>query len=815
MTKLIQGVVTYTDEANHEAEMLKLGKQRTNKRKNEHVLREEESVTNYGKFLVAQTIKPLSEAIFNFIDESSKLKIGQPPIAYRLLSEVQPEISALITAKTVINTLSQNKPLTAMAIVLGGKIETEIALKNFANLNPELYSVVKADLDKRSWNYSYKRRKLKESAKRDNVEMWEEWTTPEKLHVGLRLIELMIISTGLIEIVLEKVKHKKAKVVRQTAKTKQWIADRNSFNELLNPEYLPTVMPPKSWTSPTGGGYWTEEMPELELVKQKNKNFKKELENFQMPEVYSAVNAMQNTGFNINTEILEVMQTIWDKDLSIGGMPPVDNLPIPNKPLDIDTNETSRKEWKKLAVIAHTENARMFSKRLLYAKILWMADKFKDYASIYFPQQMDFRGRCYAVPAHLNFQSIDGSKALLQFSQGKEITEDNNGLFWLCVHGANVWGQDKISLEERVDWVLENTEMLEANAQDPIANQEWSDADKPFQALAFAKEFSKFRAEGYGFISHLPVAVDGTCNGLQIYSLMLKDKIAGKLVNLTKTSQPQDIYQTVANTVNDKLKELEAINTPYANLWLQYGVKRSTVKRTCMTIVYGSTRYSCTDFVVEDLTKRKDSGENHPFGNDVFKPASFLSGIIWDSIGAKLNSARVGMDFLQKIARVVSKEQLPIHWITPVGFPIYQSYPEMKSKRVKAMLMGQVIKPRINTETDKTDKLRMANGVAPNFVHGLDAAAMLRTVNIAYSKGIRNFCNVHDSYGTTAGDVETLSECLREAFVEIFDDSNVLEEFKEHVAVMLPEELRKELPELPVQGDLDVTSIRESDFFFA
>ena len=139
MTKLIQSVVTYVDEANHEAEMLKLGKQRTNKRKNEHILREEESVTNYGKTLVANTIKPLGEAIFNFIDESSKLKIGQPPIAYRLLSEVQPEISALITAKTVINTLSQNKPLTAMAIVLGGKIETEIALKNFANLNPELY----------------------------------------------------------------------------------------------------------------------------------------------------------------------------------------------------------------------------------------------------------------------------------------------------------------------------------------------------------------------------------------------------------------------------------------------------------------------------------------------------------------------------------------------------------------------------------------------------------------------------------------------------------------------------------------------------
>jgi DNA-directed RNA polymerase len=267
--------------------------------------------------------------------------------------------------------------------------------------------------------------------------------------------------------------------------------------------------------------------------------------------------------------------------------------------------------------------------------------------------------------------------------------------------------------------------------------------------------------------------------------------------------------------VTDRLKELSAQNIPYSELWLKYGIKRSTVKRTCMTIVYGSTRYSCTDFVVEDLTKRKDAGEKHPFGGDIFKPASFLSGIIWDSIGEKLNSARVGMDFLQKIARVVSKEQLPIHWITPVGFPIYQSYPEMKSKRVKAMLMGQVIKPRINSETEKTDKLRMSNGVAPNFVHGLDAAAMLRTVNIAYDKGIRNFCNVHDSYGTTAGDVDTLNESLREAFVEIFGDTNVLKDFKDHVAVMLPEDLRKELPEVPTQGELDVEEIRDSEFFFA
>ena len=162
------------------------------------------------------------------------------------------------------------------------------------------------------------------------------------------------------------------------------------------------------------------------------------------------------------------------------------------------------------------------------------------------------------------------------------------------------------------------------------------------------------------------------------------------------------------------------------------------------------------------------------------------------------------MKFLQEIAKIVSKEQLPIHWITPVGFPVYQSYPEMKSKRVKAMLMGQVIKPRINAETDRTDKLRMSNGVAPNLVHSVDSAGM-----------IKNFCNVHDSFGTTAGDVEMLNKSIREAFIDMFSKHDILNEFREDVLKQLPEKLKSTLPEVPSKGDLDINKLRESKFFFA
>ena len=509
------------------------------------------------------------------------------------------------------------------------------------------------------------------------------------------------------------------------------------------------------------------------------------------------------------------MQTAWDNGDAIGGMPPNRNLDIPNKPHDIETNKVSRKEWKKRAVIAHTENARMFSKRLLYAKIIWLAQKFKDYATLFYPLQFDFRGRAYCVPAFLNYQSIGGAKAMLLFSNGKEITPENRGEFWLAVHGANMYGEDKISLEDRVKWVNDNEEWIVKCAQDPFRNREWEDASNGFQFLAFCEEWRRYQSRAIfeKFISYLPVNVDGSCNGLQLYSLMLRDSVAGKLVNLLPTDTPQDIYQLVANAVNKKLKEHVTEGNPYAQKWLVYGVKRSTTKRSIMTICYGSTRYSCTDFVIEDLTKRQDKGEHHPFVDDLFRPASYLASVIWDSIGDNLKSARVGMKFLQEIAKIVSREQLPIHWVTPVGFPVYQSYPEMKSKRVKAMLMGEVIKPRINAETDKTDKLRMSNGVAPNVVHSVDSAGMIKTVNIAYKNGIKNFCNVHDSFGTTAGDVEMLNKSIREAFIDMFSKHDILNEFREDVIRQLPDKLKDKLPEVPSKGDLDINKLRESKFF--
>jgi DNA-directed RNA polymerase len=39
------------------------------------------------------------------------------------------------------------------------------------------------------------------------------------------------------------------------------------------------------------------------------------------------------------------------------------------------------------------------------------------------------------------------------------------------------------------------------------------------------------------FVSHLPVAFDGSCNGLQNYSMMLRDEVGGAATNLVPSRE--------------------------------------------------------------------------------------------------------------------------------------------------------------------------------------------------------------------------------------------------------------------------------------
>jgi DNA-directed RNA polymerase len=109
-------------------------------------------------------------------------------------------------------------------------------------------------------------------------------------------------------------------------------------------------------------------------------------------------------------------------------------------------------------------------------------------------------------------------------------------------------------------------------------------------------------------------------------------------------------------------------------------------------------------------------------------------------------------------------------------------------------------------------KKRTASGASPNFIHSMDAAAMTKTINSSKREGISDFAMVHDSYGTHSSDMPRLSEILREEFVRMYTEHDVLTELRQHATVVLGTE---DVPQPPAKGALDLTKILKSQYFFA
>ena len=66
------------------------------------------------------------------------------------------------------------------------------------------------------------------------------------------------------------------------------------------------------------------------------------------------------------------------------------------------------------------------------------AQKFKNFSEIFFPYNVDFRGRAYPVPPHFSIVGSDLCRGLLVFAHPKKL--GRNGLYWLKVHLANLAG---------------------------------------------------------------------------------------------------------------------------------------------------------------------------------------------------------------------------------------------------------------------------------------------------------------------------------------------------------------------------------------
>lgn len=814
-----------------------------------------ESVTLYGQSIMRTQLTAVSDRIRIFLDEANSGRAGRRHIAVKYLNLFSDmNVIAFITLKSIIDSLTSRQTLLSLTLKIANAIYQEYKLSEFEKANPELYNLMHHIV--KTHHEQHKANAMSVAMSRNNIEV-EEWSKQDKIQLGSKLLDIFMETTGFIEITGES--SSKGSVTNYVVPAEKCLEFVKRIEDFAGstPEYLPCIIPPKKWTNVYNGGYYAK-VKELWLVKARfnPRAYLEELNNQDMPTVYNAVNAIQNTSWRVNKRVYEVLKELWYKQSLIpdkkGKYLTDEDEPLPLCPVckcqvevgmhdcfaDPD-NKDAFKKWKRQSTQVYTDNISKRSKRLTVIRLLKLAERFMEEEKIYFPQQLDYRGRVYSIPSYLSPQGQDWGKGLLEFAEAKPL-ENMDSVRWLAIHGANVYGQDKLSLDDRFIWVLENEENICAAAQDPVHNTFWQKADKPTQFLAFCFEWAEYIEacnNGAVFYSRLPVAMDGSCNGSQIYSLLLRDEEGARATNVIPSGdKPSDIYQIVADKVTAKLQVIQITGQvrytktgaiaydekTISRYLLELGINRSATKRQVMTVVYAATFDSCKaytlDWLKEALKEKPENELNILYDAQTLKyPANFLAELIWQSMRETIVKAYEGMEYLQGIAGIISKQQLPIYWTTPTGFKVLQAKKEEKDIRVETKIGSRVIiinkeeLPRISVGRQKLS-------VAPNFIHSLDAAVMMKTIEKAVHKGITHFAMIHDSYGTHAADAPALANILREAFVEMFSD-NILLNWTNEVLQILPKQEDKKkkvtIPELPSFGSLDLEQVLDSPYFFA
>nr|WP_314122606.1 DNA-directed RNA polymerase [uncultured Brevundimonas sp.] len=756
-----------------------------------------------GRQLLRLAIQPTAEAIRSFCDVVNHGGGSRIPEAALILSSVGAEEAAYLTGRVILSAAAEGKKLTATAIAVADAI---IEHQQMENLRRARADVFKGVLRVQAHGVRSLKMKRKIQAVMADCGFDQPFPLAMRIRTGVKAIELFCDATDLFAIESQ---GQRTKYVRPTEAVHKWLEQQHARCELLEPISLPMIVRPRRWSSPFKGGYITKR-PGNRLVKQANAAYHDQLRDQMMPAVYDAVNAVQETAWKINGPVLAIMREIWDGGGELGDLPARNPQPIPPRPADYAENEEAANRWKREASDIHDLNAKNVSKKLALSQRLWVATKFADEEAIYFPHSLDFRGRVYPLATGgPHPQGDDVAKALLTFADGHPITED--GARWLAIHLAGLFGIDKVSFDERVQWVWDNQTAILDSAADPLDGQRfWATADSPFMALAACLEWAGYIREGADFISHLPVSLDGSNSGLQHFSAMLRDPIGAKAVNLEPGDRPQDIYSDVAAAVQARVNESY---DPAATAWKGNKVTRKITKRPVMTFTYSATKYGYCDQILQTL--REIDGAGQPYLDaDNYVAARYMAAEIWDGVQGTVVAAAEAMAWLRTVASIMTKAGVPIRWTAPTGLPVLQVYKSRKADLIRVVYKGQRIRLQVRNELSKLDSKRQANGISPNLIHSMDASHLMGVANRCYDHDIRSLAVVHDSFGVHAARVSDLQNILRDTFAELYE-TNWLEVFREEFIAQLPPEWADKIPPVPALGDFDIQQVRRSPYLFA
>jgi DNA-directed RNA polymerase len=273
----------------------------------------------------------------------------------------------------------------------------------------------KLDSNKRAVNYAVRRAKQAMNSE-------DQWTSEDIIHVGACLLSILLETAKIDDngteepaFTLEKSwshadKKSTSFILLNDKLYKLFVEDDYQSLAAVTTRHTPMIIPPRDWVGPKDGGYrWLN----VDFMRTHGSNLQKEaLQHADLSSVFDGLNVLGRTAWKINKEIIDVGQHCWANNVAIGDIPPRADVPVPPEPPRpdrIDPKFFAEKESPELQAFlkenreyreALYKSRRMQQKNMDLRSLrgsailkLDQAEKFKDFERIYFPYNLDFRGR--------------------------------------------------------------------------------------------------------------------------------------------------------------------------------------------------------------------------------------------------------------------------------------------------------------------------------------------------------------------------------------------------------------------------------------
>ena len=745
------------------------------------------SATVYGSSCVS-SILPKLVAEIDKKKEKYKTQCGHDYIIFhKHILPVLSEISALLTCKVVFDHVFSPRVVqhgvTKMSKALGQALEAECQMKYYEEVAPALFITLKKNYFHEAKGTDSKRVTIQTLMNKTNVSPWVHWGEDPCIRVGAWLIDCLTKASKANKEdegwFIRETLRKGRKTILVLNPTQTLIKHHDEIMrmaEMFSPLAKPMLIPPRKWHHFQDGGYYLNALTKCHKFIRRTEG-----PPIQGEIPYEFINKVQKVSYKLNPFIVEVAEELEERGISVGKFRPVIQHVIPPKPFDIDVNEQARKEWKKSAAIAHNKQAAEVRKSCRTRMTMEVVREFKDIV-YYIPWSFDYRGRIYPIPNLLTPQDTDFGKSLILFNEGAKITK--KGMEWIKFQLSTSYGLSKATMEERIAWIddYENRALVERVWRDPIGNiADWENADEPWLFLAACNEWYELHYE-HRTHTHLPVAVDATCSGLQILAGLAKDASTARMVNVLGSDKPQDAYATIAS------RSMEAIPERLRPYW-----DRKTTKRSVMVIPYNAKPYSNRSYIREAFKEK---------GIDVDKDE--LTACV-SAVRASMNIVVPGamdvMKWIEKeVARYIKSGKEEIKWTTPSGFVVKQRLMKYESTRIKTQLMGTCRMTIAGAESG-VDLNHHKNATAPNLIHSLDASLLhMATIETTFPIAL-----IHDSVLCRATDMCKLSTLVRKTYMTLFAEHEPLTDFALAIGA-------EENP--PIIGDLEPSEVIDSQYFF-